>query len=518
MAFVWSGAQDDNTDIYVKAIGSEAPLRLTTDPGPDVRPAWSPDGRVIAFQRKLPGQGVAVMLVPPLGGPERKLAEIPIRWPVPGEGGALTGLSWSPDGKWLAVSGDTLLNGSHRILLVSAETGEVRALTQPPTNAWSDYNPAFSPDGREILFTRSADMSSGNLYRLALGPGFSPRGDPGKIPTAGVERPMSAAWASGGTEILFISQLLGELYRMPVMGTRPPEKLPLGTAIRSFALSADGRRLAYSVSIRDTNIWRLDLAAKGASPERFISSTKRDTSPIYSPDGRRIAFASNRTGNYQIWVCDADGSKAGAITSMKQGGAQTPDWSPDGRMIAFDSVATGHYEVYTVSADGGKVNQITHGEAGQFGGTWSRDGRWIYYASTGEGDPQVWKVPSQGGAPVRVTHNGGMVAIESPDGKSLYYAKQPGRGSLWKVPLAGGPEEMISDSIYRFNYAVVENGVYVMRNGGIDFIESATGKSRSILRVPNPDLGLDLSPDGRYLLYAQVDSGGTDLMLIDGFR
>jgi Tol biopolymer transport system component len=367
---------------------------------------------VIAFQRKIRGQRFAVMLVPELGGPQRKLVELPVHWILPGGAEVGTGLSWSPDGKWLAVAGDTLLNGSNRIVLVSAETGEVRPLTQLPSIAWSDYNPAFSPDGSAILFTRSLDMSTGNLYRLALGSGFSPQGDPEKIPTLGVGHPMSVAWANGGMEILFVSQLLGELYRMPITGTHPPEKLPLGTGIRSFGLSADGRRLAYSVTISDSNIWRLDLATKGASPERFISSTLRETSAEYSPDGRRIAFSSNRSLNYEIWVCDADGSKPGAITSMKQGGAQGPHWSPDGRMFLFDSVASGHYEVYTISADGGKVSQITHGEGTHFGGTWSRDGRWIYYASTAEGEPQIWKVPSQGGAPVRVTHNGGLVAIE----------------------------------------------------------------------------------------------------------
>ena len=75
LRFIWNGASENNWDIYVKTIGSETPLRLTTAAEPDMAPQWSPDGRTIAFERVLPGDRIAIMLIPPLGGPERKLAE-----------------------------------------------------------------------------------------------------------------------------------------------------------------------------------------------------------------------------------------------------------------------------------------------------------------------------------------------------------------------------------------------------------------------------------------------------------
>ena len=99
MAFTWNGERQDNFDIYLKLIGSGPPFRLTTNPAADVSPAWSPDGRTIAFLRRSEGDRNELLLIPALGGPERKVAEtLQARLEL-----ALRSLAWSPDGLWLAV-------------------------------------------------------------------------------------------------------------------------------------------------------------------------------------------------------------------------------------------------------------------------------------------------------------------------------------------------------------------------------------------------------------------------------
>jgi dipeptidyl aminopeptidase/acylaminoacyl peptidase len=153
-------------------------------------------------------------VIAPLGGPERRLFDFVSHWyeSIPAAT-SMAGLSWSPDGKWLAVSGDIGAAENDRILLVSVETGEVRPITQPPSNELGDYLPAFSPDGSAILFVRQTKMTPGDICHLSLGPGYVPREEPQKLPTPGL-RPVGAEWAGRGREIVFGTLDDRALYRM----------------------------------------------------------------------------------------------------------------------------------------------------------------------------------------------------------------------------------------------------------------------------------------------------------------
>ncbi|MES1261402.1 MAG: winged helix-turn-helix domain-containing protein, partial [Acidobacteriota bacterium] len=522
VAFAWDGEHEDNFDIYVKAMGAEKPLRLTFAPETDHRPQWSRDGTSIAFERLMPGHRYSVMLISPVGGPERKLADFGSRRREAFESEFGEGTSWSPDGKWLAAAGYREGDVSDRIYLISVETGEMRPLTNPPAGSLGDSGPQFSPDGRELSFIRSAyDLVVNELHVQPLDEKLQPAGALRRLADGGI-RPSDAVWTGDGKELIFTTHsanLRGMLVRTPASGAGPPVQITAaGVAVTSVGLPLAGNRLAYSVSTRDSNIWRLDLRARGALPERLIASTYREVFPQVSPDGRRIVFYSNRSGTTQIWLCDSDGSNARAITQMPRSIVGTPRWSPDGKTISFDSDASGAYQIYTIAAEGGRVRQLTAGHESNFAAGWSRDGKWIYFSSGPSGNPEIRRIPAQGGQSVQVTNHGGVAATESPDGKTLFYSKEPGEGSLWMMPVGGGPETRLSDAIFRYNYAVTDKGVYVTRNGNIDYIDLASGESKTILKTPKPDLGLAISPDGRYLLWAQVDAMGSDLMLIENFH
>ena len=199
MAFVWNGEKQDNFDIYVKLIGTAAPpLRLTTDPSPDFSPAWSPDGRFIAFLRLGPQGTASVLLIPALGGPERKLAAIATGFtsmPSPY-------LEWSPDGKWLVVSDRVSRQDPAALYLLSPESGEKRTLTFPPAHSLGDSAPALSPDGHSLVFSRDDDTPVGGLYLLALGAGLKPVGEPQQLTMGnrGFGRP---TWTPDGRGIVF---------------------------------------------------------------------------------------------------------------------------------------------------------------------------------------------------------------------------------------------------------------------------------------------------------------------------
>jgi Tol biopolymer transport system component len=263
-----------------------------------------------------------------------------------------------------------------------------------------------------------------------------------------------------------------------------------------------------------------------SSPASFISSTYLDGSAQFSLDGKRIAFYSNRTGSDEIRMCNGDGSNVVQLTSLGVGAAGTPRWSPDGERIAFDWNVDGQWEIYAVSVNGGKPKRLTSNSTSDAAPSWSGDGKWIYFSSNRSGQHQIWKVPESGGEAVQVTRKGGFAAFESPDGKWVYYTTSDEVSSLWRVPTDGGAEEaQVLESVYRRAFAVVNEGIYFIPRPdsagrcSIQFVNFTTQKIRSIATLDRPVFYyLSASRDGRSILYSQMDSGGSDLMLVENFK
>lgn len=516
VAFQWNGENQDNFDIYVKTLRPDAtPLRLTSDPAQDVTPAWSPDGKTIAFQRLESAGTTTLILIPALGGPERKLGDFPA-WPDRRSVRPV----WSLDSDWLVFpagsgTGSTLYR-------VSAETGEAEPII-PVQLSLSDISPALSPDGKTLLYIVHPAFNWGELWEVHVDENLRAVDAPHPVPTRGWQM-WSVVWTPDGKSIL--GRAPGGPFRMALDGSPEPQLLPqLGTYVFSMDFSRRGNRLAYTAVHGDANIWRIDLKSRIPHPERLIASTVRDVYPQYSADGSKIAFHSHRAGTpSEVWIADADGRNQRQLTSMANGITGSAHWSPDGRTLSFDSSATGNFQVYTIGVDGGKVRQWTHGNYDSFGTSWSRDGRWMYYTSRATGQNELWRVPADGGPAAQITHGGGWMATESQDGKWLYYCKDTGSGSIWRVPIGGGPEEKVIDSLYRNNFGVTSQGIYyepIPGAGGttqILFYSFGTRKSSLVLAIGVPEYGLALSPDGRYLAYAQLDDPASDLMLVENFH
>lgn len=529
VAFAWDGERQDNWDIYVKQIGVEPPYRLTNDPAVDYSPAWSPDGRLIAFLRDLSLGKTAIMLIPQRGGSERILAEV--RSP-PGPYNAF--LSWTPDSKWLVAS--TSAAGQHGggLHLYSTETGEERPLTNPPVEEIGDATPAVSPDGRTLVFSRvSPDFFNVTLWRLHLGEGYKPLGKEEKIQTGNMTN-IGASWLPDGSEFVFSSGTGTNfgLWRIAVSSGAIPKKINLD-ANDAFApaISRLGNRLAFASEKYDLNIWRLDLKGPGQKPGlpfRFIASTQIENYPAFSPDGRRIAFMSDRSGTQEIWVCDSDGSKAAQLTSFGGAAIYGPSWSSDSQNIALTVAQKGMKEdIYVVSANGGVPRRLTTHPAEDKWPDWSHDGKWIYFSSTRSGREEIWKMPSSGGEATQITRNSGDVPRESPDGRFLYYMKGwPDAVSVWRASVDGSQEAKVLDSVHsEGQWAVEKEGIYFFRtpdnvgHSDLSFYEFATGQIRKILAIQRPvDNHIAVSPDGRTILYPQSDESGSVLMLVENFR
>lgn len=321
----------------------------------------------------------------------------------------------------------------------------------------------------------------------------------------------------------------------------PPTRLPFVGQDGHYPVvsrTAGGRlRLVYVRSFSDWNVWRVDTAASGgaadSTPVAAIASTRADWSPNLDTDGRRIAFVSDRSGELQIWVADTDGSKAIQLTSFAFNALPGPPrWSPDGKTIVFHSSPAGPPELMVVPTGGGRPRNLATKVVNGLFPNFSRDGRWIYFC---DAKSRVWKIPVSGGAAVPVTKDKGSLAIESHDGRDLYYAEGAERpSSLWRMPVAGGTPEKILDGVLFATFDVIERGIYYIDrasvgSGGLfsdppegdrrlQYDDFATGRTTTVARNLGAVIGLSASRDGSAVFFSRVDSSIDELMVVDDFR
>jgi Tol biopolymer transport system component len=406
-------------------------------------------------------------------------------------------------------------------------------LTTPSVGVQGDVSPAFSPDGKLLAFAREAGPSVQDLYLVPVA-----GGEPKRL-TFDSRRIEGLAWTADGREIIFASRRqtgnIPQLWRIPATGGEPERVATFAQKLIHPAISSQGNRLAYAQNFWDTNIWRVEVpssAGRRSVPTKFIYSTLEDELAEYSPDGRRIAFVSKRSGNWEVWVCKSEGEDPIPITNFGGPVVGHLHWSPDGRRLVFSvrqaSSAEGNMDIYLINTEGGNLRRLTTGSDLSWGVSWSRDGRWISFVSNRSGSQQIWKMPAEGGQALQVTKRGITGFCQSPDGKFFYYRNSLG---LWRIPVEGGEESLLLDErqtrAWRtYPFAVVDQGIYFVRaeapaRPALAYFSFATGKVNEIAALekssPLP-WSLSVSPNGRWILYTQMDQGGSDIMLMENFR
>jgi Tol biopolymer transport system component len=522
VAFAWAGQQSGPTDIYVKAVDSEALRRLTETAEWESGPAWSPDGHEIAFVRERQG----VFVVSQLGGAEREVSP------------SGTHVAWA-DSRSVLVRDREGDAGPFGIYRVSLDTLDRRRLTQAPIGA-GDWRFEVSPDGRTLAFIRYEREGIADLYTVPLTGGEPRRLSDWNAALTGL------SWTPDGRELVYSVEepAASRLWRIHWNDAAPHRGVPISDIPASAANPSISRpmpghtaRLAFQSITRDVDIQLLDLASPlvndSVESQPIANSTRIEGSAQFSPDGKRIALASYRAGNPEIWLADRDGSNPRQITALGAAELVVGGWSADGAMIVFDATVAGNSDVYVVGSDGGRVRRLTFEPSIDGLSTWSADG-WIYFSSTRAGAiPDVWRIAVAGGAATRMTRNGGFQPQVSSDGRYLFYLdRYPQRQAinstarLMRLTLAEGREQVLLERVQPFAWSVTDTGiVFVTRERDFDAIDvygfgdqRVARLGRLGFRIPEVFNHMAVSREGRWALQTRQVRFESDLMRLDNFR
>jgi Tol biopolymer transport system component/DNA-binding winged helix-turn-helix (wHTH) protein len=517
LTFVWT-KPNDVSHIYTLSLGSESPVRLTSSTDQELNPAWSPDGRQIAFVRHSEKQS-SINVISALGGSEREVYVLPVNsvWEY-------GGLSWAADGNHLIFSQYARAGAPSQLVELDLTTRAVRTLTNPPEGWDGDWMPAVSPDGRVLVFARGTERSVRDLYTMNL-----PAGTPHRLTSDG-RLILGVTWSSDGSHVVFSSDRGGTLalWRVALSGGAPVRE-PVGTDdAYSPTIARRGDRLAYSHGSADWSIDEISLDGRNKPEEsEILSSSEQDEAPAIAPTGDRFAFQSWRSGAQEIWISGINGSNPIQLTDMGTSEG-SPAWSPDAMSLAFDARTDSFAHIYTMDATGARLRQVTKGQFNDIVPNWSPDGRWIYFGSNRSGSWQIWRTASDGSGDLqRVTSGEGMVARISYDGKWLYFTHFADAG-LWRMPINGGTEVKVFDGPpvdHQDYWTIAPEGVYVLRslNGTNEIVRlnPDTGETKTFVELKHtPTLfgGVAVMPGGRLLLFSEMQHAESGITLVGHYQ
>ena len=514
-----------NADVVVQPLAGGEPLKIAGSDADEAQPAWSPDGSKIAFVSAqdrggrlhhvlaagaltalLAGRGGDVFVVPALGGSAAKLVE----------NGYFP--AWSPDGKKIVFSSERA--GKWDLWVVSSEGGTPQRLTDDTS---IDYQPTWSPDGEWIAYG-SGTAAKFDLRVVPAGGGAPVKIDSG---TTWVLRP---AWSSDSGFLLYSGEREGivSVWRMPFSEGKPsgsPARVTVGPgADVAPALDRTGR-IAFTTVGGAPDLWEWSLSS--GSLRQVTSDTGMESSARLSPDGKSMLFASDRTGTRAFWTLDFANRTPTRVTTGTLQNFSFARWSPDGRRILFERAGRMWIQ---------PVGGLTASDAGSPGltGTWSPDGSRIAF-STGPDflRQEIFVMPAAGGKPRALTSWGGYSTWPSwsPDGSQLVYQlERAGARHLWLVPSDGGPSRQLTNGDSEESHPewspVDPDRILFLRDHSRFFTLSvSTGRETPIdlsratgTALPSGNVVLDYpswSPDGSRIFFDVTRKTG-DIYLLGG--
>jgi Tol biopolymer transport system component len=525
IVFAWSGGKDEKKhELYVKALGGETLLQLTHHPSEWLSAAWSPDGTQVAFMR-VDGADTGLYLVPALGGVERKLLATTTPY------GLTAPISWSPDQKWIAYNDLAPGTTENRNFLYSMESHKSHLFYHDAV-CRHEANLTFSNDGKQVAWycVRALDQID-----LMVG---DVEGHSRRVVTTLRMPPIGLSWGFDDFTMVLTLQNAAhsEIFEVDVRnGSVTKASGAAGDLLASWAaVSPKTRSLTWSSSRYHVDLIRKDLkdggkpGTAGERGESYLYSSRNQNQASYSPDGKHVAFDSDRSGIWNVWMGDVDGSN---LIQISHGGiAGYPRWSPDSRRIAYqqyDVDTSNQSSIYIADITERtphKLMTATQSVAAPF---WSVDGRLIYFQDEGAFIRKYYQCPLQCDKNEVLVRDGQKATNMqiSDDGKYWYYLEGEGDERVFRGVMKEGrvqdEKEIAGLPILNDEHAffVAKNGIYFAsaeKPHTLQYFDLATGKTKSVFTAEKPiSDGIWVSSDDRYALVSQSSDTHQDIMLAE---
>lgn len=513
IAFAWNREAGIAPAIYIQSVAGGEPARLSKGSVAEGRPVWSPDGGSIAFLRNLGGFRWQVVVHALDTGSESVVATIQSFLFFD----TAPGLAWSPGGKWLAVSDQPTATRPARLLRIDLDSGHQTVLTNPPVASSGDVDVRISPDGTQLAFQRG---QLGELYVLNL----TGRHSGQELHLGQVTQKLNGFdWVDNHT-IVFASGLGAQGTTLWTATTDGSDARPLQISLQNVhspVFDYARKRLAFVTQQHDVNIWRLALSPKHEITP-MIASTRPETHVAISPRSGRLAFISARSGTAELWTANSNGSGAKQITHFNgEGAPSTPCWSPKEDEVALHVRIRGNSDIYAVKHDGSSFRQLTHEPSRELSPSYSRDGSAIYFSSDRTGEFQLFRLTLGSGAITQVTRGGAMIGTESLDGTALIFFGFGPQPQFSRKVLPDGEEDPlvpIDNARAVFSWTLGRRHLYFLTDSfyRLDLKTKKIEKLAEAERLPSAaEATLALTPNEFSLLFARLDVDSSDLMMID---
>lgn len=463
-----NGARD--TAIMVQTTDPSTPRQLSHPEGEaaDSAPAWSPNGREIAFLRVVPGSDCRVMVLPSNGGTERSVGECDPRNPP--------SFDWTFDGRGLVFGSRGTPTGGVGLRLLDLASGEWRLMDYGATPADIDFAPHYSPDGRWIVFVRNSPV--GDLYRIPSTGGTAQRLTRIHADIRGWD------WMPDGRSIV-LSRWSGSASRLVQLDLDSGlvQDMGIQDAIEP-TIAARVPAIAFSESRSYFGIHRVAMGGQHAV-DRLFPSSGRDRLPVIAPDDRQIVFTSDRSGDFGLWWADLRRPESlRLVDGLRPESWHPPDWSRDSRRLLVVGDGEAGFGLYEVTPASGQVVRLASPVADVVQALYlpDDDTRLLVLAGVDEGRLQLLLYDRR----ARPWHAQAAipdVAVARVDaaGRRVLFTR-PGRPGLWEADLS-----LSAASIRQIDPRVPEVGRYrawsVAADGRIYYLERQPDCASALRRL-----------------------------------